>query len=56
MRFYLPYTGESRKVRKFAWYPMYIGHTVYWLEWLTIKQTYNTRHSGWNIDWVMEED
>lgn len=52
MRLYIPITGDMRKIKKFAWYPIYVNGVFYWLEWVTINQTYNTRHSGWNNDWV----
>ena len=51
MRFYKPMTGDTREVRKFAWYPIRVNGTVYWLEWITIHQSYNTKHSGWNNEW-----
>lgn len=55
MRVYLPTTGETRTVRKFAWYPMKINGAVYWLEWITVHQSYNTEYPGWNNDYVVEE-
>lgn len=51
MRFYRPITGATRTIRKFAWYPIYVNGVVYWFEWVTVHQTYNTRHRGWNNDW-----
>jgi hypothetical protein len=54
MQIYTPYTGEQRKVKRFAWYPMKINGTIYWLEWITIHQSYNTRSFGWCNDWVEE--
>lgn len=53
MRFYRPFTGEQREVRKFAWYPIKIDSTIYWLEWITIRQSYNTGHFGWCNDFVI---
>jgi hypothetical protein len=55
MKFYLPYTGQQRKIKRFAWYPMKVGHTIYWLEKLTLKQSY-VRGYGWRTQYVMEED
>ena len=51
MKFHKPMTGDEREIRKFAWYPIYVNGIFYWLEWITIHQSYNTRHSGWNNDW-----
>lgn len=51
MKFYKPTTGDEREIRKFAWYPICVNEIVYWLEWITIHQSYNTRHRGWNNDW-----
>jgi hypothetical protein len=54
MRFDIPYTGDEREVRKFAWYPMFIDGCWYWLEWVTVHQSYNTKYPGWNTDWVVD--
>lgn len=54
MKIRKPFTGEERIVKRFAWYPINVNGTIYWLEWIKIKQSYNTRHSGWNNDWVVE--
>jgi hypothetical protein len=51
MKFHKPITGDTRNILKFAWYPIRIGNVVYWLEWITIHQSYNTKRSGWNNDW-----
>jgi hypothetical protein len=51
MKFHKHMTGDEREIRKFAWYPIYVNGIFYWLEWITIHQSYNTRHSGWNNDW-----
>lgn len=53
MRLILPFTGEEREVRMFAIVPIIIDREIYWLEWVTIHQTYNTRKPGWNNDWVV---
>lgn len=42
-------TGDTRKIKKFAWYPMYINGTIYWLEMVTICQHYD---NGWVNDWI----
>ena len=52
----IPYTGEERVVRRFALFPTIIQGTCYWLEWIKIHQSYNTRHSGWNNDWVVQQE
>lgn len=49
-----PFTGEERVIKRFAWYPINVNGTIYWLKWIKVKQSYNTRHSGWNNDWVVE--
>ena len=51
MRIYLPTTGETRIVRKFALFPIAINAEIRWLEMVTIYQSYNTRHKGWNNDY-----
>ena len=51
MRFYAPVTGDKRVIRKFALFPIKINGVIYWLEWVSIHQSYNTKHSGWNNDW-----
>ena len=56
MKIRKPFTGEERIVKRFAWYPINVNGTIYWLEWIKIKQSYNTRHSGWNNDWVVEQE
>lgn len=48
----LPVTGETRVVRRFTILPTVIGHEVWWLELITIHQSYNTQHRGWNNDWA----
>lgn len=50
---YKPFTGDQREVKRFAWYPMKINGYTYWLKWITIRQSYDTRHSGWCNDWVV---
>ena len=52
MRFDRLFTGDERDVRKFLWFHTLINGTVYWLETVTVHQSYNTRASGWNNDWV----
>lgn len=54
MKIRKPFTGEERVVKRFAWYPINVNGILYWLEWISIKQSYNTRHSGWNNDWIIE--
>ena len=54
MKFYRPRAGDQREIRKFAWHPMKIDNCIYWLEWITIHQSYNTKYSGWNNDWVVK--
>lgn len=48
-----PFTGDQREVKRFAWYPMKINGSVYWMKLITIRQSYNTRHGGWCNDWVV---
>lgn len=48
-----PFTGDQREVKRFAWYPMKIKGKTYWLKLIVIKQSYDTRHSGWCNDWVV---
>lgn len=55
MKFHKPITGDQREIKRFTWYPMKINDCVYWLERITIHQSYNTRHSGWNNDWVVSK-
>ena len=55
MKIHKPITGEEREITKFAWRPMKINGHVYWLEWITVHQSYNTEHSGWNNDWVSKK-
>ena len=54
MKIYRHFTGYTREIRRFAWYPMKIDGCIYWLEWITIHQSYNTAHPGWNTDWVVD--
>ena len=54
MRFDRPYTGEQREVRRFIWFPTKINGVIYWLETVTIHQSYNTGTFGWNNDWVVD--
>ena len=54
MKFYRPRAGDQREIRKFAWHPMKIDNCIYWLECITIHQSYNTKYSGWNNDWVVK--
>lgn len=53
MRFNIPTTGQERKVTKFLWFPTKIQDTIYWLETVTIRQSYNTTHMGWSNDRVV---
>ena len=55
MKLYKPMTGDTREVKRFAWYPIRVNGVVYWLEWITIHQSYNTRCKGWNNDWRVDE-
>lgn len=55
MRFNRPFTGDERVIRKFIWFPTKINRTVYWLETVTIHQSYNTSTFGWCNDWVVVE-
>lgn len=48
-----PFTGDQREVKRFVWYPMKIKGKTYWLKRIVIKQSYDTRHSGWCNDWVV---
>lgn len=52
MKFHRPLTGSERNIRRFTVLPTYVNGIVYWLEWVNIHQSYNTRHFGWNNDWV----
>ena len=55
MRFYKPIRGAERTIKKFAWYPIVVDSTVYWLEWITIHQSYGLwGFKGWHSDWVIE--
>lgn len=51
-----PFTGDERIVKRFAWYPIKVNGIIYWLQRVKIKQSYNTRHSGWNNDWIVEQE
>ena len=53
MRFIVPIAGQERKVKKFLWFPTKIQDTIYWLETVTIRQSYNTRRPGWCNDRVV---
>ena len=53
MRFYRPFTGDQREIKRFAWYPILIDGCTYWLEWIVIHQSYNTKFHGWNNDYVV---
>lgn len=53
MKLRLPITGSGRTVRKFALLPIKIDNEIYWLEWVTFHQSYNTKKPGWNNDWVV---
>lgn len=55
MKIRKPFTGDERVVKRFAWHPIKVNGIIYWLQWIKIKQSYNTRHSGWNNDWVVEQ-
>lgn len=55
MRFYKhrPITGEEREIRKFAWLPIYVDGIIYWFEWVTIHQSFDTdKPFKWSNDWV----
>ena len=49
MKIMLPINGEMRTVRRFAFFPIRIGHEVRWLEMVTIHQTYY-KDTGWFND------
>ena len=54
MRFYTHRTGDTREVIRFAWLPIYVNCCWYWLEKITIHQTYNSGDSfGWHNDFVI---
>lgn len=51
-----PFTGDERVIKRFAWHPINVQGRLYWLRWIKIKQSYDTRHSGWNNDWIVEQE
>jgi hypothetical protein len=51
-----PFTGDERIVKRLAWYPIKVQGTLYWFKRIKIKQSYNTRHDGWNNDWIVEQE
>ena len=53
MKISRPFMGDQREVRKFLWFPTLINGAIYWLETVTIHQSYDTRTSGWCNDWVV---
>ena len=53
MRINTPFTGDQREVTRFTLFPMRINGIIYWLEKVTVHQSYNTRHRGWCNDWVV---
>ena len=52
MKFYKPTYGETREIKKFAWYPISIGGVVCWLETIIIHQRYDGK--SWVNGWVVE--
>ena len=46
MRFYTHRTGDTREVTRFAWLPIKVQNTIYWLEKVTIHQSFNTKNPG----------
>lgn len=52
MKFYKPTYGDTREIKKFAWYPISIGGVVCWLETIIIHQHYDGK--SWVNDWVVE--
>jgi len=56
MVFKYPWTGDQRTVRRFLLFPTKINGFIYWLQWVTIHQSYNTRRwNAWCNDWVEED-
>lgn len=51
----LPTTGETRVINRFAIFPTIVENEVWWLESITLFQSYNTRHRGWNNDLVVRK-
>lgn len=56
MRFYTHRTGDTREITKFAWLPIYVNGCWYWLERITIHQTYNGGYDiGWHNDYLVHK-
>lgn len=55
IRFTLPITGNTRVIRRFAWFPIKVRNVIYWLEPLKIHQTYHGAYERWHNDWVIED-
>lgn len=56
MRFYTKGTGDTREVTKFALFPIKVGRVIYWLEKITIHQSFNTSKYGkWSNDYVVNK-
>lgn len=50
MRWDVPVFGQTRTIRKFAWWPVRAGYQVRWLEVVCIKQRYN---HGWHNEYFV---
>lgn len=56
MKFYTKGTGDTREVTKFALFPIKVGRIIYWLEKITIHQTFNTtKYRKWSNDYVVNK-
>lgn len=53
MKVILPIPGQTRTVRRFAFFPIRVDYEVRWLEMVTIRQTYH-RDTGWFNDWFIK--
>ena len=54
MRFYTHRTGDTREVTRFAWLPIKVQNTIYWLEKVTIHQSFNTKNHGkWYNEYII---
>jgi len=44
--------GDERLVRRFPIFPRRIGDTIYWLEWITVRQVRQFDFdNGWYWEW-----
>ena len=56
MRFYTKGTGDTREVTKFALFPIKVDGVIYWLEKITIHQSFNTSKYGkWSNDYIVDK-